>query len=99
MQSGKLAVIYKQTNYDTEAKLRFPKTCENTTKKQLSQVKSEKVEIGLEWAKTREQKYRIRMSKTSKLVSKSIGWAKLATNKTATYAHKLPIRCIESSIK
>ena len=37
----------------TEAKLRFANTCENTTKKQLNQVKYEKVEISLDLAKTR----------------------------------------------
>ena len=38
---------------DTEAKLRFANTCKNATKKQLYQVKYEKVEISLELAKTR----------------------------------------------
>ena len=38
---------------NTEAKLRFAKTCENTTKKQLYQGEKEKVEISLELPKTR----------------------------------------------
>ena len=38
---------------NTEAKLRFANTCDNTTKKQLYQVKKEKVEISLQLAKTR----------------------------------------------
>ena len=36
-----------------KAELRFANTCENTTKKQLYQVKKEKVEIILELEKTR----------------------------------------------
>ena len=39
--------------HNTEAKLRFANTCENTNKKQLHQVKYKKVELSLELAKTR----------------------------------------------
>ena len=39
------------SKYNTEAKLRFENTYENTTKNQLYQVKSEKVEISLELEK------------------------------------------------
>ena len=37
---------------NTEAKLRFANTSENTTKKQLYQIKKGKVETSLELAKT-----------------------------------------------
>ena len=86
----------------TESKQRFANTRENTTKKQLYQVKKEKVEISLELAK-KLAKCRIRTCdplQSRDFLSRGISpqplklhnRQKLVTNKAATYAIKLPMR-------
>ena len=46
-------LVGKIITVNTEAKLRFAINCENMTKKQLYEMKKEKVEITLELAKAR----------------------------------------------